>query len=276
MENSRTSGAICAVFALAVATLVACGGGGGASGGHGILPSGSPPPSHPSNQPSQPPIIDTPFPSPGPSAATVIQHIVLVIQENRSFDNLFQGYPGADTSSTGKTHLGEVVTLTQDPLEAPYDVEHLRDQAVGDIDLGKMDGFDNQPYYPEHPTPPGYTYPPNPAYVYVPPSETKPYVAMAQQNVLADKFFSSQADGSFVAHQYLVAGQAGNTYSLPAGYPWGCDAPAGTLVDLLDAYGHDTKNGIFPCFTYTSLGDELDAKNIPWRAYDSTEDSGYA
>ena len=91
----------------------------------------------------------------------MIQHIVLVIQENRSFDNLFQGYPGADTSSTGKTHLGEVVTLTQDPLEAPYDVEHLRDQAVGDIDLGKMDGFDEQPYYPEHPTPPGYTYPPN-------------------------------------------------------------------------------------------------------------------
>ena len=34
-------------------------------------------------------------------ATTPIQHIVIIIQENRSFDNLFQGYPGANTQSYG-------------------------------------------------------------------------------------------------------------------------------------------------------------------------------
>src|ERR1035441_3123979 len=33
---------------------------------------------------------------PGP-----IQHIVVIMQENRSFDNLFHGFPGADSAQTG-------------------------------------------------------------------------------------------------------------------------------------------------------------------------------
>ena len=34
------------------------------------------------------------------TGAGKIKHIVWIVQENRSFDNLFQGYPGADTVST--------------------------------------------------------------------------------------------------------------------------------------------------------------------------------
>jgi len=29
-----------------------------------------------------------------------IKHIVVIVQENRSFDNLFYGYPGADTAKS--------------------------------------------------------------------------------------------------------------------------------------------------------------------------------
>ena len=36
------------------------------------------------------------------TGAGKIRHIIYIIQENRSFDNLFQGYPGADTVSSGK------------------------------------------------------------------------------------------------------------------------------------------------------------------------------
>ena len=45
-----------------------------------------------------------PVPSPIPSASptpvglTAIKHIVIIVQENRTFDNLFNGYPGADTA----------------------------------------------------------------------------------------------------------------------------------------------------------------------------------
>ena len=33
------------------------------------------------------------------TGAGKINHVVYIVQENRSFDNLFQGYPGADTVS---------------------------------------------------------------------------------------------------------------------------------------------------------------------------------
>ena len=42
-----------------------------------------------------------------------IKHVVVIIQENRSFDNLFQGYPNADTQSYGlaKMPSGKVEKL---------------------------------------------------------------------------------------------------------------------------------------------------------------------
>ena len=37
-----------------------------------------------------------------------IQHVVIIFQENRSFDNLFNGYPGADTATCRpKTRQGQ-------------------------------------------------------------------------------------------------------------------------------------------------------------------------
>ena len=35
------------------------------------------------------------------ATTTPIQHIVVIMQENRSFDNLFNGFPGADTVQSG-------------------------------------------------------------------------------------------------------------------------------------------------------------------------------
>jgi phospholipase C len=44
-------------------------------------------------------------------SAGKIQHVVFVLQENRSFDNLFQGYPGADTASSGLNSKGQTIAL---------------------------------------------------------------------------------------------------------------------------------------------------------------------
>ena len=38
-----------------------------------------------------------------------IKHVVIIVQENRSFDNLFQGYPGADTVPSGKNSKGQTI-----------------------------------------------------------------------------------------------------------------------------------------------------------------------
>src|ERR1035438_8557435 len=55
------------------------------------------------------------MPSPNPSAATPIRHIVVIMQENRSFDHMFNGFPGADTVQYGMNH-SVVVPLTPMPL----------------------------------------------------------------------------------------------------------------------------------------------------------------
>src|SRR5579871_2783703 len=53
-----------------------------------------------------------------------INHIVIVVQENRSFNNLFYGFPGARTATYGYTSTGQKVTLRPIGLETWWDVEH--------------------------------------------------------------------------------------------------------------------------------------------------------
>src|SRR6516162_4364024 len=64
-------------------------------------------------------------PGPGPSASpgsgNYIKHVVLMIQENRSFDNFFSTFPGADGTTTGlmKTPSGEIrLHLTEASLDS--------------------------------------------------------------------------------------------------------------------------------------------------------------
>lgn len=49
-------------------------------------------------------------PAPGTIPSTIaegkVSHIVVIVQENRSFDNLFYGYPGADSATSGRTSRG--------------------------------------------------------------------------------------------------------------------------------------------------------------------------
>ena len=58
------------------------------------------------------------------TGAEKIQHVVWVVQENRSFNNMFEGYPGAYTVSSGKDSHGKAV-----PLRPGEPDEDLRDRA---------------------------------------------------------------------------------------------------------------------------------------------------
>ena len=121
--------------------------------------------------------------------------------------------------------------------------------------------------------------PPNPEYVYVPHSESKPYFDMAHEGVLADRMFQSHLDESFIAHQYIIAAQAARAVNLPGG-EWGCDGgktdQVATLTDQRTVKGTEQT-----CFDYTTLGDELDKAGFSWRFYtsqingDGGEWSGY-
>lgn len=196
---------------------------------------------------------------------TPIKHVVFVIQENRSFNNLFMGYPGALTASSGYDSHGHKVTVTSRKLDNDWDPGHNADDFFVACDgqgklrgtKCKMDGWDLEPGQDHAPK--------DLAYSHVPKSEIVPYWEIARQYVLADHMFASNLDGSFVAHQYLVAAFAGHTVDYPYG-PWGCE---GGSVDTVPTLTKKRKIGkpVVPCFTYPTLANELDAAKLNWRFY---------
>jgi phospholipase C len=215
-------------------------------------------------------------------AASKIKHVIIIVQENRSFDNLFHGYPGATYATTGKNSTGSTITLQPEPLAVTYDWIHRFPQAVAAVDYPKkeaMDGFDQTPCGGACPTiPPCNTYGCNSQYQYVQQTDVQGYWNMAAKYVLADHFFSSQLDGSFQGHQYLIAGQAEQTWGIPTNSGiWGCDGGTNDTLQLLNTStkpGTTTTTPIQACFdppvTKTedmTIADELDAKKLTWRYY---------
>ncbi len=201
------------------------------------------------------------------SGSGKIQHVVYIVQENRSFNDLFEGYPGAKTVSSGKTSKGRTIKLLPVSLATPYEIDHSADamfaacRGTGTLPGThcRMNGFDLEELYGG---------PPHGQYVYVPHSDTKPYFDMAHEWVLADRMFASQLDESFVAHQYIIAAQAHHSVNVPGTY-WGCAAPPEDIVSTLTqerTYGYSQR----PCFNYTTLGDELDRAGLSWRFYTSS------
>src|SRR5436305_1528264 len=69
-----------------------------------------------------------------------IQHVVVIMQENRSFDHLFNGFPGADTVQFGMNHAVRV-PLKPVPLGNGSDVDHTHTGWWQQWDNGKMDNF---------------------------------------------------------------------------------------------------------------------------------------
>jgi len=192
--------------------------------------------------------------------AAKIQHIVVIMQENRSFDNLFNGFPGADTVQSGDDN-GTTVPLQAVTLEDGTDLDHTHTGWWADWDNGKMDGFVH----------PGVKYPnPTYPYAYVPRSETVPYWTLASRYTLADRMFQSNTGPSFIAHQYMIAGQSADADEDPTGTgtsnEWGCDSPAGARVTLIGPNGTDLP-GPYPCFDYQTIADLLDTAGISWRYY---------
>ncbi|MBV8154129.1 MAG: hypothetical protein JOY98_06890 [Candidatus Eremiobacteraeota bacterium] len=202
------------------------------------------------------------------TGARKIEHIVIVVQENRTFDNLFHGFKGAQYSTFGRTSDGSTVALHPIDLNGP-DIFNGYKDAISDWDGGKMDRFDrNQFGYPRSGNVGSY------AYSYVKRSEIAPYWTMARTYTLADHMFPTMFGNSFVAHLDLIASTANlspavSEVDTPTNRPWGCDAPGGTVTSVLDARRVEAWNGgPFPCFTqFQTLADTLDAAHVSWTYY---------
>jgi phospholipase C len=239
-------------IALAAAIAVA---GCSSSGGGGSIPSGPPPP------------------------VQSVQHVVVLIQENRSVDSLFNGFPGADTVKVGKglvTNNGVTqqitIPLKRMPLATVLSPSNLYSQFLTSYDNGKMDGFNT---IPVEGNPGSYVY------QYANPADVAPYWKLASQYVLADRMFATQGSASFTAHQDLIAGGTSidstrAVIDVPSAQPWGCDAPSGTVTSLITTAGvYEPGAGPFPCFSYRTVRDLLDAKGISWKYYAAPVASGF-
>ena len=217
----------------------------------------------------------------------LITHVVILMQENRSFDNLFAGYPGADTTMEGscqkapwckdptkKVPLKPITLESTGRLGLGTDIDHSHHGFEIECHYAgsacRMDGFDKIRYGEAGAGPPAKLYP----YSYIERSETKPYWTLAQQYALADHMFFTDTAASFIAHQEIISGTVAlNSHESltdqPDGLPWGCDAQAGTVSAVIFSNGKvDEFGGPFPCFTeYGTIADLLDAANVSWKFY---------
>ena len=193
----------------------------------------------------------------GHAPSTPIRHIVVIMQENRSFDHLFNGFPGADTVQSGMSH-GIEVPLTPVPLGDGQDIDHSHVGWWQQWDGGAMDNFGNN----------GTLLP----YSFVKPEEVTPYWTLAQNYTLGDRMFQANTGPSFVAHQYMIAGQSGKATENPSGGIWGCGAAPDARVPVVGPNGTDLP-GVYPCFDYQTIADLLDARGITWRYYAPSPES---
>lgn len=227
------------------------------------------------------PIGDVPSPQPG---INKIQHVVVIIQENRSFDNLFHGFPGADTATYGYDGQGNQIQLQGFPLTLAHGNNpgvspgHLHDDWAYEYNNGAMNGWkqDAQLQNVE------YQY----VYSYILQSYVQLYWNIAQAYGIGDRFFSTSNGASFPQHQYLIAAQSDDAEDTPQQkgqsklQAWGCDSPNPqppatpnpTYVTVLDpstglsTSPYDPRNP-FPCFNYPTLADELMDKGLDSNYY---------
>jgi phospholipase C len=209
----------------------------------------------------------------------LIQHVVVIFQENRTPDNLFHGLPGADIVDSGTNSAGKTIPLTATSLVTNYDPDHSHAAFLTMYDAGKMDGADKVGIHCA-PNATGCP-PPNPQFQYVNPSEVQPYFQLAEQYTFGDRMFQSNQGPSFPAHQFIISGTSAPSATsnllaaenpvVPAGATStgegaGCNAPMGTLVNMIDPSGLESSQ-MYPCFEHQALTDLLDAQTIDWRYY---------
>jgi hypothetical protein len=240
-----------------------------------------------------------------------IQHIIVVVQENRTPDQLFQDpnliRAGADIipPSTGGKCGTISVPLQARPLADCGDPDHNHNNGwLPSYDQGNMDGACTTPMTYDHACPsayPPYTCPANSKsatdctmYSYVSDPAIQPYWDIAEKYGFANYMFQTSQGPSFPAHQFLLSGTsapgstqnpdytyfaAENPYNTIKGYnpadDAGCAAETGQVVPLVSPT-QDESTKEYPCYEHPTLTDLLDQNQpsrITWRYYSDLDRS---
>jgi phospholipase C len=156
----------------------------------------------------------TPAPTtsgPVTSSTSPIKHIVVIIQENRTFDNIFHGFTEpsgaiADYATTAVDKAGDTIPLASEPLAGPSAGSNGHADFLADYDDGKLDGFyDNNATYADGLPASAEG---NFQVSYIPQTEAQPYWDMATQGSLAQRFFHGLTGGTEPSHMIFNAGSS--------------------------------------------------------------------
>ena len=223
-----------------------------------------------------------------------IQHVVVIFQENRNPDNLFQDpkliAAGADIKNVGLDSQGDQITLTPAPLASDFNPDHSHSSFLNMYDGGKMDGADKIRVGCNPNAPPPCP-PPHAQFTYVDNSSgvLTPYFQMAETYTFGDRMFQTNQGPSFPAHQFIISGTSasaspGNSLNNlfaaenPLGIPngvsdkhTGCIAPSDEVVRLIDVTNPDPQTNetqaMYPCYDHPTLTDLLNASKLSWKYY---------
>jgi phospholipase C len=228
---------------------------------------------------------------------TKFKHIIVVIQENRTPDNLFYGlcsppFGTAASCSTSpsatqydiktkdwldkKSSTGVTQPVPQS-LSAPYGTTHQHVSFVQMCDAPagsttcKMDGAADIVCTGTCPAHPQFAYADNSTGL------INPYLTMATQYGWANYMFQTNQGPSFPAHLFLFGGTSAPSSADDAAGIFdaennnisnvteGCIAPADTKVQLITPQGEVKGNMVYPCFEHQTVADLL--TGWTWRYY---------
>ena len=188
------------------------------------------------------------------SAISKLQHIIIIVQENRSFDEYFGTYPGANGIPTQNGHF---VICDPDPKTGGCDYSyhdstdinlggpHDTSNEVADIDGGKFDGFVRQAYKQNQV--------PQNVMGYHDNTDIPNYWAYAQSYVLNDAMFAPSTSFTGPQHLFLVSG-------------W--SAICRVLNDPMSCSdGYQLNGNQAGSFAWTDITYLLHKAGIPWKYY---------
>lgn len=167
------------------------------------------------------------------TSSSPVQHVVIIMMENHSFDNFFGRFPNAN---------GVSLPRATNPIT---DLNHGSAASTAAIDGGKMDEFE----------PPG-------VYQYTQ-ADIPTYWHYAQQFGLGDNFFSSYPTSSTPNHMAMIAAENGGIYETNDNT--GCTSKPNNLVYsrtlAIDTFWS------YPCYNINSLPQLLTPAGLSWRFY---------
>ena len=214
-----------------------------------------------------------------------IRHVVIIMQENRSFDSYFGTFPGADGIPAGvcvpdPAHGGCVAPF-HDPSDLNYGGPHGVSDAVADIDNGRMDGFIAQAEQGMGCTSGDPSCSPcndnsqatssSPSCVdvmgYHDAREIPNYWTYAEQFVLQDHMFEPNESWSLPSHLYMVS--EWSAYCSNPLVPSSChsDVQTPNPDSTLTADGFSTPNDGELHYAWTDITWLLHQQNVPWAYY---------